>query len=673
MTRRVSILWVVAGLIAITLVVWVSRDIVIRAANPPSTAVAVPTQSGSTPGQPAVAASPVPGTPAPGVSTPVGALAQATPILEPPVTITPAQLAPTATLAPTIEPTLAASPTPVPVPPTPSDLGTVGDATLNLRAGPSTNYPVLRALSAGTTFTVLGQDASGSWLYALLGDGQTGWLYRPYTNYTRAVPLVAAPPLPPVPTPTATERPSASNPPTIQVLAPAAYSTFVTGQQVTVQSVAADSSGVGQIQLLVDNVLVQTTPGSAGQQILQANQQWQATTPGSHVLTVIATDLSGNSSQPASVVVNVISNDNGPQVQIVEPSGTVVIQAGQEQTIQSTATSGIGITRIELWVDGQFYTSTDSGNAGGQSPFNVSQQWSSTAVGEHTFFVRAYDVSGRWTDSGNITIGVTDTNPPQVSVSISASTVAASEQVLVHTTASDSKGITEIALWVDNAQVAVTRSDSPVGQSSMQTDQAWQADQAGQHTLFIVARDSVGKSTQSDTMTITVLLANTPTPVPTATPAPTSTPAPTETPVPTATSMPTATPAPTNTPTPVPTALPTATGTATATPPQTNMPTPTPAPTNTPAPTESPAPTETSMPTATPPQTNMPTATPAPTNTPAPTETPVPTATSMPTPTPAPTNTPAPTETPVPTATRVPTLTPTPVPTETSMPTATPE
>jgi Bacterial SH3 domain/Bacterial Ig domain len=596
MARKMPFWWALVGLIVIAVVVWGGREISIRAAETRATATPGVTRPVATPGQPAVAK---------GTATPM----PATPGVEQPVPVTPAHPIPVTTRVPTAEPTATPSASPVPVSPAPSDLGTVGSAVLNLRAGPSTGYPVLTALNSGATFRVLGQDASGSWLYVLLPGGQTGWLFRSFTGFAAAapfvaaVPFVAAPPLPP--TATTTAQPSPPSPPTIQLLAPAAYSTFVTGQQVTVQSVAAGNGGVSQVELWVDNGLVQTAAGG-GVPIVQVSQQWQATTPGSHVLTVIATDFSGNSSQPASVVVNVVSNDNGPQVEIDQPGGTTVIQAGQVLTVQSTATAGAGVTRIELWADGELYNSADSGVSGGQSPFTAWQQWSSTDLGYHSLFVRAYDSAGRWTDTGSIAIGVADTNPPQVSVTISASTVPVGGGVTVQTSASDSKGITVIELWVDGVQVARSSSDSSVGQPYMQVEQTWQADAVGLHALYVVARDSAGKFTQSDTMTITVLPADTPTPTPTETPTPT--PLPTETPTPT--------PLP-----PTPTPLP-------PTPTPTESPIPTPTPTETPLP-----PTPTESPTPTPTPTPMP---PTPTPTPLP---PTPTPTPMP-PTPTPTPTP---------------------------------
>jgi hypothetical protein len=66
---------------------------------------------------------------------------------------------------------------------------------VNLRAGPSTQYPVLTAIQRGTSFRVLGQNNDGTWLQIRLGNGTEGWIARNLTNYTANAPVVAAPPM----------------------------------------------------------------------------------------------------------------------------------------------------------------------------------------------------------------------------------------------------------------------------------------------------------------------------------------------------------------------------------------------------------------------------------------------------------------------------------------------
>ena len=136
----------------------------------------------------------------------------------------------------------------------------------------------------------------------------------------------------------------------------------------------------------------------------------------------------------------------------------------------------------------------------------------------------------------------------------------------------------------------------------------------------------------------TVVITDTPTPIPTATDTPT--------PIPTATNTPTPEPTATNTPTPEPTA----TNTPTPEPTATNTPTPEPTATETPAPTEKPVITEEPEETPTPDVTEEPEETPTPEVTEEPEETPTPDVTEEPEETPTPDVTEEPEETPEPIA-----------------------
>ncbi len=74
--------------------------------------------------------------------------------------------------------------------------GAVVGNRVNLRMGPSTDYPVLDVIDGGRTFAVLGQNPNGEWLSVRLADGSEGWMLRTLTDFTRGVPIVSVPPLP---------------------------------------------------------------------------------------------------------------------------------------------------------------------------------------------------------------------------------------------------------------------------------------------------------------------------------------------------------------------------------------------------------------------------------------------------------------------------------------------
>ena len=100
----------------------------------------------------------------------------------------------------TVAPSFTATPRPV-------DFALVTSAGLNLRAGPATSFPVIRALPARTGLTVLGRNAGGDWLAVRLADGVQGWLAARFTDYTGNAPVITTPPPPTTPTPTPLSTP----------------------------------------------------------------------------------------------------------------------------------------------------------------------------------------------------------------------------------------------------------------------------------------------------------------------------------------------------------------------------------------------------------------------------------------------------------------------------------
>jgi uncharacterized protein YraI len=72
-----------------------------------------------------------------------------------------------------------------------------GAVNVNIRSGPSTAYSVLQTIPQGTQLTVLGQDASSTWLSVQLPDGTQGWIARFLTDFGGTVATVPTPALTP--------------------------------------------------------------------------------------------------------------------------------------------------------------------------------------------------------------------------------------------------------------------------------------------------------------------------------------------------------------------------------------------------------------------------------------------------------------------------------------------
>ena len=125
---------------------------------------------------------------------PAGDQASAAPTAEPP----------TATPEPTAEP----SPTSAPA------AFTVSSASINVRSGPSTLFPVIGRLTNGQTFPITGKNDDGSW-WQFDYNGKTGWVIGSNVAVTSADTVQVAqniPAAPPTARPQPTARPAAPKP-----------------------------------------------------------------------------------------------------------------------------------------------------------------------------------------------------------------------------------------------------------------------------------------------------------------------------------------------------------------------------------------------------------------------------------------------------------------------------
>jgi hypothetical protein len=164
-----------------------------------------------------------------------GAAVAATPTL-PPMTPTPTLTLFTPT--PTVTPESLPQPTPVPTEKKPMVTALVG---LNVRTGPSVNYPVFGLLAKGESAEITGRDQFSGWWQIVFAsaEGDRGWVAAgaEFSTATDAenVPVVGAPSLPAAPAPTATptEAPSPLKP-TIHSFTADRYS-IAPGEQVTLR------------------------------------------------------------------------------------------------------------------------------------------------------------------------------------------------------------------------------------------------------------------------------------------------------------------------------------------------------------------------------------------------------------------------------------------------------
>lgn len=122
---------------------------------------------------------------------------------------------PTATpLPPTATSTIASTATLTPIPDPMISVDETLDTQVNVRSGPSTDYPVVAQFSPGQEAIVLGRNDDASWWQISLPDGAAGWIFGGLVTFIGddgSIALAEAPPLPPTATP-APEAVAEANP-----------------------------------------------------------------------------------------------------------------------------------------------------------------------------------------------------------------------------------------------------------------------------------------------------------------------------------------------------------------------------------------------------------------------------------------------------------------------------
>ena len=290
-----------------------------------------------------------------------------------------------------------------------------------------------------------------------------------------------------------TPPPTDTQAPVTSVTAPANGATI--SGNVTVNTTATDNVGVTRVELWVDGALSATDTSSP------YSFAWntEAFENGSHTLQSRAYDAAGLSGTSTIVTVTV---NNGPPPDTQAPVTSITAPAagatvGGTITVTASATDNVGVTRVELWVDGAL-SATDT-----SSPYSFSWNTAGFANGSHTLQSRAYDAAGSSGASAIVTVTVSngpppDTQSPVTSITAPAAGATVGGTATVTASATDNVGVTRVELWVDGA-LSATDTSAPYTFS-------WNTSGLtnGSHTLQSRAYDAAGRVGTSATVPVTV-------------------------------------------------------------------------------------------------------------------------------------------------------------------------
>jgi hypothetical protein len=166
-------------------------------------------------------------------------------------------------------------------------------------------------------------------------------------------------------------------------------------------------------------------------------------------------------------------------------------------TVQVSATDAVGVTKVELYLDGVLSAS------GSQAPASFAWDTTGVANGTHTLRSLAYDAAGNAGASADVSVNVQNIAlvqdsqlPTALITSPTAGTIVA-RNLKVYTQTTDNIGVVRVELYVDAAIAASSTASSPV--FSLNTGK-WIK---GTHNLQVIAYDAAGNAGASTVVAVT--------------------------------------------------------------------------------------------------------------------------------------------------------------------------
>ena len=292
--------------------------------------------------------------------------------------------------------------------------------------------------------------------------------------------------------------PADSTPPVVSIIYPPSGS--VVSDTVRVVPSFDNESKIDYVEYYVDGYLQYTSNNSPFDFLWIVNRYINGSP---HTLFARAYNYKGLAgySNVVNVTVqsDIILDNTPPTVNILHPqNGSVVADTVD---ILAEVSDNIGIQRVELYIDGQ-KTATRTA-----PPWKFEWIVSSLINGsEHSLFLYAYDTNQNQGVSSvvNVTVSssnITDNIPPEIFISYPPAGATISGTTTIVANASDNIGVTNVEFYIDGL-LAGNDATPPY-------EYVWDTSTlppGSQHTLFAIAYDGAGNSTQTPMQNVTIAL-----------------------------------------------------------------------------------------------------------------------------------------------------------------------
>ena len=183
--------------------------------------------------------------------------------------------------------------------------------------------------------------------------------------------------------------------------------------------------------------------------------------PASIALATAETPPTADATSPTSgSMVAAIPDNTSPTATITSPNDGSTVSGSISVT--ANASDNIGVTEVDLYIDGVFRGSSDNST----SPYSFPLNTASLSDGPHSLLAVAFDAAENSGISPSIIVNVhnnnstTDTTTPTVSITSPANHSTVSGSISVDVNASDNVGVTEVNLFVDGTLIG-TDTSSP--------------------------------------------------------------------------------------------------------------------------------------------------------------------------------------------------------------------
>ena len=193
---------------------------------------------------------------------------------------------------------------------------------------------------------------------------------------------------------------------------------------------------------------------------------------------------------------NLVVDVTSPTVSLTSPSTGVTVFG--ITSISARATDTHGVARTEFYADGALLGSVVTS----YYSYDYSVNWDTTVFAhnsQHTLVAKAYDAAGNVGSSSPITVSVSDTSPPSVSLTNPLDGDTVSGTVALGALASDNDVVVRTEFYADGMLLGSATS-TPY---SVNWDTTVFAHNS-QHTLVAKAYDAAGNVTSSQPITVTV-------------------------------------------------------------------------------------------------------------------------------------------------------------------------